>query len=148
MLCVLYETYCSCKWCLERMCMHFFAVNLYLTLFQYSLLHSGVSAFNTLINLLPLTPPKLNLATATHLQRPFHHMLPVPQDNPVMRSCGMPSELVPCGHSPKVHRQQFQLSCPQVIHLALPQALLPCPMEVTKPVGPMGKRPILGKDLL
>ena len=132
--------------------MHFFAVNLYLTLFLLSnLCYSGVQAFNTLINLLPLTPPKLNLAMAALLQRPCHHMLPVPQDNPVMRSYGMPSELVPCGHSPKVHRQQFQLLCPQVIHLANPQVPLPCPMEVTKPVGPMGKRgkrPMLGKDLL
>ena len=130
-----------------------FAVNLYLTIFLLPILccNSGVSAFNILRNLLPLPPPKLNPATTAHLLRPFHHLLPLPQDKPVMRSYGMPSVLVPCGRSPKVHRPHFPLLCPQVIHLAILQALLPCSMEAEAtgpPLDKQGNRPILGKDLL
>jgi len=145
-----------------RVNVYIFAVKLSLTLFlsfcfttTYSTCNSGVSAFNILRNLtpMPLLPtPTLNPAMMAHLLRHSHHMgLTVPRNKPIMRSCGMPSELVPCGRSPKVHRHHFPLLCPLVIHLAILQALLPCSMEMTKRVGmPMDKRdnwPILGSLL-
>lgn len=65
-----------------------------------------MNASRILINLLPL-PRRNQLVKSQHHHHHSHHlvlMLTVPRDRPITLSFGMPSELVHCGHSHKVHR--------------------------------------------
>lgn len=102
---------------------------------------SGVNASRILINLLPLPRRKQLLKPQHHLHsRHLVLVLTVPRDRPITLSFGMPSELVHCGHSHKVHRVVHSpLGCILVILTALLEAhLLPFTwvIQAIKPVGP------------